>query len=478
MKKKSLLLVLLVVLAALLAGCAGTEAPAEEKATLITLSGDEAQVTGGGAAVKGNVVTISAAGSYRINGTLNDGQILVNTGDDPMNVVLILDNADITNLSGPAIYVEQAEKARIQLAAGSDNKITSGTEAAMTQSDGSESGAAIYSKDDLDIEGEGSLSVCGFINNGIGCKNDLDINSGNITVLAANNGLRGADSVDIKGGSISVTAGNDGIKSTTADKEGKGYVTVSGGALSVCAQGDGISAETELSIENGTISIATTGDPAQQSSKAIKAGTGLRISGGVLSLEAEDHALHSGAGLEISGGVLTVISREGKGIAAHGDIQISGGSIELESASDDGIETPGNISISGGCVNVISAKDGIQAGEANSGLGTVTVSGGETGICAGKKAVNARGEFLVTGGELLALTNSGKLDGPDQGAFLAESLSVYKGEQVSVAFKGDELAAISSAGTYSGVLYAAPGLETGEEYTVSNGRSQIQASVK
>lgn len=476
MKKKLLLFLSTVVLAGFLSGCAGGEVPTEASATQITLSGGSAQVTGGGAAVKENIVTISAAGSYRISGTLNDGQLLVDTGDDAMKVILILDNAEITNLSGAAIQIEQADSVRIQLAEGSENYVTSGVETDMETSDGSESGAAIYSKDDLDIEGEGTLSVFGYINNGIACKNDLDINSGSITVLAANNGLRGSDSVDIKGGTISVTAGNDGIKSTTADKEGKGYIRISGGALSVYAQGDGISAETELSIEGGSVFVAAAGDPAQQSSKAIKAGTGLHISGGAIQLEAADHALHSGANLEISGGALTAVSQEGKPIAAHGDIQISGGSLELEAAADDGIETPGNISISGGSVNIVSAKDGLQAGEADSGLGTVTISGGTLDICAGKKAVNARGEFLVTGGELMALTGADKLEGPDQGVFLAERMSGYRGEQVSVALGGEELASMTAAGTYSGVLYASSALEAGAEYTLSNGRNQIQAS--
>lgn len=478
MKKIFWLLVSALMLAALLSGCGGGDVPAAEGITQIALKGDGAQVTGGGASAKGSVVTISAAGSYRISGTLNNGQIMVDTGDDAMNVILILDNADITNLNGAAIQVEQAENVRIQLAEGSENKVTSGTEADMENLDGSESGAAIYAKDDLDIEGEGTLSVCGFINNGIACKNDLDINGGNISVLAANNGLRGADSVDIKGGTISITAGNDGVKSTTADKEGKGYIAVSGGSLSVSARGDGISAETELEIKGGSIFVSAAGDPAQQSSKAAKAGSILRVSGGSIRLEAADHALHSGGPLELSGGALTAVSLKGKALAAHEDIQISGGSIELEAAESDGMETTGNINISGGSVNIVSAEDGLQAGEANSGLGTVTISGGTADICAGKKAVNARGEFLVSGGRLMALAGADKPEGPDQGAFLVEWLSGYEGEQVSVAFKGEELASISAAGPYSSVLYAALELEPGEGYTVSNGRNQIHTTIR
>ena len=69
-----------------------------------------------------------------------------------------------------------------------------------------------YSKDDLTISGNGTLTVNGNYNNGIVSKDDLKITGGNITVTAVNNGIKGKDSVRIKDGNIKVTAGGDGIK--------------------------------------------------------------------------------------------------------------------------------------------------------------------------------------------------------------------------------------------------------------------------
>ena len=49
------------------------------KGSTICLKGDSIAVEGEGATVSGNVVTITAAGTYNVSGTLNDGQIVVDT---------------------------------------------------------------------------------------------------------------------------------------------------------------------------------------------------------------------------------------------------------------------------------------------------------------------------------------------------------------------------------------------------------------
>lgn len=228
---QTLVLVLFAALAAaLLCACSGEERPAaaEESATLINLNGSGAEIQGGGAAANGNIISIRAGGVYFVSGKLENGQIIIDTGEAPAEVSLVLGGAEINCANDAAIYLRQAEKLRIRLEAGSENSIRSGREADMDSWDESRTGSALYAEDDVDIEGEGTLSILGLLNSGLICKDDLEIKGGNITVLAANNGLRGSESVEIKGGTISVTAGNDGIKSTSAKKEGKGYIRLSG----------------------------------------------------------------------------------------------------------------------------------------------------------------------------------------------------------------------------------------------------------
>lgn len=318
---------LIAALALSLCACNGGSAPgaSESGETVITLNGDSASVKGGGASAAGSTVNIKAAGTYRLSGSLSDGCVIVDTGEVPTEVTLILDGVDICCSSGPAIHVKQAKDLRLVLADGAENSLTSGTKGSPLAEDAS--GAALYSEDDMDIEGNGALSVLGYINNGIGSKKDLDINGGTVNVTAANNGIRGANSVEIKGGTVSVSAGNDGVKATAIDKPGKGYVTVSGGALSVSAKGDGVSAATELNITGGTVVVEAQGDGQLKSSKALKAATDLNISGGSVSLlSIASSAASCDGNITVSGGEINVCAAK-RGFNATGSYTLTGGQV-------------------------------------------------------------------------------------------------------------------------------------------------------
>ena len=219
--KKTLVIILLAALTALLlGGCdmsiQNANTPAKpEGSGVIELTGDRAETKAGGVSVSGSTVTIAAAGSYSVRGTLTDGQIIVDTGEDAGKVSLILDGADVTNLSGPAIWVKQAKKLDLVIADGSVNSLTSGVESDMAKCDENSSGGAVYAEDDLDVEcdGSGTLNVFGYINSGIVCKDDIDIKCGEaeVNITAANNGIKGSESVTVSGGILTVNAGHDGI---------------------------------------------------------------------------------------------------------------------------------------------------------------------------------------------------------------------------------------------------------------------------
>ena len=216
------LLPLFLCLVLLLSACGATAVSGDGQQTRIVLNGNSASVTGGGVKVSGSVISIGAAGSYIVSGTLDDGQLVVDTGDEAMDVWLTLDNASISNRGGAALYVKQAKNLYLSTLSGTKNRLVSGTEADMAAYDGTQDGAALFSEDDLKLSGEGELEILGYLNNGLTCKDDLDIEGGSLRVQAAGNGLRGSESVEIKGGAVAVIAGNDGIKSSSAKKAGKG----------------------------------------------------------------------------------------------------------------------------------------------------------------------------------------------------------------------------------------------------------------
>lgn len=145
----------------------------------ITLNGNSIDTTSDAATVSDNVLTITEGGVYTLTGEFN-GQINIDAGEDEQ-VVLILDNATITNDSGSAIVVTQADDVAIYLAEGSTNTVSDSEE---EYADDAETNAAIYSNSDLTIAGTGELLVKANGGDAIVSKDDLVILEGNITIDA------------------------------------------------------------------------------------------------------------------------------------------------------------------------------------------------------------------------------------------------------------------------------------------------------
>lgn len=222
----------------------------QAEATYIHLKDTSIEVEGSHATLSNSnkTVTIDASGTYYIDGTLTDGQIVVNVPDiaaDAETVKLFLNGVNITGVSAAPILIENAENTSLNLVAGTTNYVYDG--ASYT-----ENTAAIYAKDDMTIKGEGALVVTASTQYGIHCNNDLKITGGDVTVITENavtkmDGIRAKQSVRIKGGTVKVNATGDGIKSTKAD------VNISGGSVRVKAGNDAIQAETTIDISAGTV---------------------------------------------------------------------------------------------------------------------------------------------------------------------------------------------------------------------------------
>lgn len=227
----------------------------DETATTVVLNGDAADITGGGAAFANDTLSITAEGTYVLSGTLNGG-ILV-TVQNTEKVQLVLNGVTITNPVGPAIGITQADKVSLTLAAGTENTLTDGTAYAAELD--SRLSACIASRDDLSINGDGSLTVVGNYNNGIDTSNDLTIAGGTITVTAKNNALKGNDSVSIFDGTLTITKSDDGIKADTEDKDDKGFIYIAGGTVSIAATDDALQAYRSVRIDGGTISLQSGG---------------------------------------------------------------------------------------------------------------------------------------------------------------------------------------------------------------------------
>ena len=398
--------------------------------TAILLQGDRAEITGGGAKAEGSTVTISAVGVYTLSGSL-DGQIVVDTGEDPVNVTLRLAGAEIRNPSGPALWVRQAKNVRLELAEGSENLLAFGTEADLAAFDGSGEGAALYAEDDLQIEGGGRLQILGYGNNGITCKDDLEIQGGLLDVSAANHGIRASESLLVTEGSLHIRAGGDAMKTTSADKDGKGWMKITGGELVLEAGSDGLSAETDLSIGGGTLSVTAQGEDTDRSHHALK---------------------------------------------AKGDVTVLGGELELSSEGGDGVHCDGSFWLTGGSVRIRAADDGVQTGSKDSGLGDAQLTGGSLRISAAHQAIKAAGQLCVSC-DLLALAGTDKQAAP---ADVGGPGVVLLGSKGSV---GTEVSAegggtLTAAYDFKCILFSAPELKVGDRVDITVGQTETTVTAQ
>lgn len=234
-----------------------------------------------GVTVEDDTLTITKAGTYKLSGEYQ-GQIKVETADSDA-VRLVLDNANITNSSGAALNVVNADEVILYSASGTTNTISDGAD--YTATGENDPDAVVYSKADLTIAGEGTLKVNGNHEDGIHTSDGLVIASGTLEVNAANTGIKGKDYVDILGGTINVTAQQDGIKSTNDTDEGKGWTRLSNGTVTVNAGDDGFKASRVVEISGGSLTV-------EQSDEGIEAQY-INISGGDVNVTSADDGMNA-----------------------------------------------------------------------------------------------------------------------------------------------------------------------------------------
>lgn len=254
---------------------------------------NETENVASGVYISGNIITITKEGTYVLSGALSEGQIVVDA--DSAKVQLVLDNADITCASSAAIYVKNADKTFITLAEGSENILMNTAE--YEAIDDNNIDAVIFSKDDLTLNGKGTLTINSEYGHGIVSKDDLKLVGGTYNITAKNHALSGKDSVRIADGTYNLTSGKDGIHSENADDDEKGFVYIASGDFTIESTGDGIDASYVVQIDDGDFDI-TAGGGAENATKTNNdmpgGGTGGNMGGGAPGGAAQDGEAPSG----------------------------------------------------------------------------------------------------------------------------------------------------------------------------------------
>ena len=367
------------------------------------------------ATVEGSKITITSAGTYRLSGSLTDGQVIVNT-ESKETVRLILNNVNIHCSNSAPIFVMKDKKTIIVLEQGTQNTITDGS-LYTVDADG-EPNAAIFSKSDLTIYGDGALNVEASYNDGISSKDGLIVNSGQITVNAVDDGLRGKDYLVIRNGQLNIVAGGDGLKSDDTEDVARGYVTIENGVLHVTAGRDAVDAQTDFLMKNGQFTALAGGGSSNNvvegtSTKGIKATVELVIENGIFNIDSSDDAIHSNGTLTINSGTFDLKTND-DGVHADGALVINNGAFTIPKCYE-GLEAS-VMTINGGNFHITSRDDGINIAGGNDGSGSggdtfmrgsyhLYINGGYIYVNSAADGLDSNGDIIMTGGTVI-------VDGP------------------------------------------------------------------
>ena len=278
-------------------------------ANVITLSGDSAQVTGNGAYAYDGGVVISSTGVYVISGTLDDGSITVDA-DDAAKIWLYFNDVNITCQDNAALIIENADKVFLTLAEGQDSVLMSGSEYETSATEAGIDGV-IYARDDLTINGAGSLTISGGPAHGITANDDLVITGGNLTVTSVKDAIHVNDSLRITNAAMTLDAGDDAIQ---VDNEG-GYIYIESGEFDITAADEGIAAEGHITIDGGDFRIAVGTD---QGSHGIKSGDTVTVNDGTIDITSCYEGIQASY-IDITGGDITINSVDDGLNASSGD---------------------------------------------------------------------------------------------------------------------------------------------------------------
>ena len=294
----------------------------------------------------GTDLTITSEGVYILQGSVENVTVYVDAGDED-KVQLVLNGLHVTNDSFPVIYVKNADKVFVTTAEDTDNALSvTGT----FRADGStNTDAVMFSRDDLVLNGLGSLSISSS-DNGVSCKDVLKITGGVLTVRAQDHALEANDAIAIADGTVTLTAGKDGLHAKNEDDNREGWIYICGGTLNVNAADDGLHAVSVLQIDGGTLNVTA--------AEGMEA-TWVQINNGSITIQATDDGINGAkkssaytACVEINGGVLTVTMGQGDtdGIDSNSNLTITGGEININAQSP--FDYDGTLTHTGGTITV------------------------------------------------------------------------------------------------------------------------------
>ncbi len=269
--------------------------------------------------------TITRSGVYELSGILNNGMVTVSTNDTG-TVYLVLDNAHLTGNNGSPLYIEKANNVVIILEDKTSNTIRY---TGQDNDDDDLPDAALYSRSNFTIAGEGALEISASFVDAIKSKENLILENITLKLDTPEDAIDSDGDIHIKSGMYTINAGDDAIHSEAT-------ITIDGGIIDIQTCVEGIEGA-YVTINGGNIDIYTTDD----AMNAPEDYSILIINGGSIYIEthgADTDGIDSNNDLVITGGSIVIkmsdLNRMGQHLDYDGNLTHTGGSIKDENGND------------------------------------------------------------------------------------------------------------------------------------------------
>lgn len=473
----------------------------ESTAINITLKDNASTVSGSGAEVKENTITINSEGTYVITGSLTEGQIVVEAADTE-KVQLVLDGVTIHNSTSAAIYIKSGDKVFITLEEGTVNTLTDGTE--YVQTDDNTVDGVIFSKADLTFNGSGTLNLTASYKHGIVSKDDVVVTGGIYNIIAVKDAINGKDAVKIKDGTFTLSSDTgNGIQSKNADDTTKGYVYIAGGTITVVKCQEGIEG-TVIIIDDGVINITASDDGMNAASGSNDTsetdGTENGFPQGGENMTPPENGSFPGPG-----------STDENGSTASGDTANAGNAPAGRGPQNNTTDTSGTTNTSGTANTSGTTNASAQAGSTSDTSGTtdntqnangqerpqnpgnfgggnfgggggmdqvdtncyILINGGTITVDAAGDGIDSNGNLYITGGTLYVYGPTGNGDG----ALDYNGTADISGGNVYIAGSSGMAQGFSDTSTQYSILYNLTSVSTaGTEVTLIDSKGKVVAS--
>lgn len=291
--------------------------------------------------------TITEEGVYVLSGSAKNYTLKVEA-DQEAKVQIVLNGVTVTNESTPAIYVVSADKCFVTTAENTENTLsTTGT--FISDSD-TNTDAVIYSKEDIVLNGLGTLTISSANGNGVAGKDDIKITGGTYYITSALDSIEAKDFIAMCGGTLNITSSKDGLHCEDSDDDTIGWIYIYNGSLNITASADGIQGTSAVQIDGGTLNIIA--------SEGIEA-TYVQINSGIINITASDDGINASnkssayqtPTIEFNGGDITIAVGQGDtdAVDANGDIIVNGGTINI-TAQMSSFDYDGTAQYNGGTI--------------------------------------------------------------------------------------------------------------------------------